>query len=63
MINDPSAQSMQEKIGGWKQEIEGKVKHDPKLVEHGRDLRTGEVKRKEMREVNILLPRVGDYLA
>lgn len=38
-----------------KQEIIGKMKHDPKLVEHGQDLRTGELKRKEMKEVNTLL--------
>ncbi|KAF9788435.1 hypothetical protein BJ322DRAFT_1106428 [Thelephora terrestris] len=42
--------SIDEKVDGLKQEIVGKIKRDPELVEHGRDLRTGELKRKKMRE-------------
>ena len=44
-------QTIGEKIDGMKEEIKGKVKHDPELVQHGRDQRTGELKRKEMRKV------------
>ena len=46
-------QTIGEKIDGMKEEIKGKVKHDPELVQHGRDQRTGELKRKEMRNVGI----------
>jgi len=42
--------SLDDKFNGLKQELKGKMKHDSKLVEHGRDLRTGELKRKEMRD-------------
>ena len=45
-------QAINEKIDGLKQEIKGKIKHDPELVERGRQQRTGELKRKEMKEVN-----------
>jgi hypothetical protein len=44
-------QSIDDKFNGLKQEIKGKMKHDSKLVEHGRDLRTGEHKKREMKEV------------
>jgi hypothetical protein len=52
LINEPPIQPVSDKIGGLKQEIKGKIKHDPELVEHGREQRTGQLKRKEMKEVN-----------
>ncbi|KAF9652486.1 hypothetical protein BDM02DRAFT_3183528 [Thelephora ganbajun] len=39
-----------ERVDGLKQEIKGKINHDPKLVEHGRDQHTGELRRREMRQ-------------
>jgi len=47
---------MSERIDGLKQEIKGKLKHDPELVEHGRDKRTGQLKQKEMKQVNHYRP-------
>jgi len=41
------SQTIQEKITGLKEELKGKVKHDPELVRHGREIRTGEEKRKK----------------
>jgi len=32
-------QTISEKIDGLKEEIKGKIKHDPELVEHGREMR------------------------
>jgi len=52
IANYTPAQAISEKIDGLKEEIKGKIKHDPELVEHGRDKRTGELKRKEMRQVD-----------
>ncbi|PIL31460.1 hypothetical protein GSI_06161 [Ganoderma sinense ZZ0214-1] len=37
-----------DKLQGLKEEFKGKVLRKPELVQHGRDLRTGELKRKEM---------------
>lgn len=62
LTNDPPVQSISEKIDGLKDEIKGKIKHDPELVAHGREQRTGEVKRKEMRQVDSLLPWLTNYL-
>lgn len=39
--------SVSEKLEGLKDEIKGKITGKPQLVEHGRELRTGELKRKE----------------
>lgn len=38
--------SVSEKLEGLKEEIKGKITKRPNLVEHGRELRTGELKRK-----------------
>lgn len=56
-------QSLNDKFSGFKQEIKGKLKHDPNIVEHGRDLRTGEVKKREMGAVNTLLLFLSDHLS
>ncbi|KAI6038523.1 hypothetical protein EDC04DRAFT_2693803 [Pisolithus marmoratus] len=39
--------SFPEKLQGLKDEIKGKISGKPELVEHGRERRTGELKRKE----------------
>lgn len=39
-----------EKIGGLKDQLKGKITRDPELVEYGRERRTGELKRKEQEE-------------
>jgi hypothetical protein len=36
-----------DKISGFKEELMGKIERKPDLVEHGRDMRTGELQRKE----------------
>ncbi|KAM5536048.1 hypothetical protein V8D89_010306 [Ganoderma adspersum] len=36
-----------DKLQGLKEEFKGKVLHKPELVQHGRELRSGELKRKE----------------
>ena len=41
-------QSTGDKLEGLKEEMKGKVLHKPDLVQHGHDLRTGELKRKQM---------------
>ena len=56
LINYMPVQTTSEKIDGLKEEIKGKIKHDPELVEHGRDRRTGALKRKEAREVGSFRP-------
>jgi len=40
---------LEEKARGLKDELKGKIKNDSDLVKQGRDLRTGEAKRKKMR--------------
>ena len=60
VTNYEPVQTVSEKIGGLKEEIKGKIKHDPELVQYGRDKRTGELKRKGMREV--FRPQLTDYL-
>ena len=61
MTNDPPVQPISERIDGLKQEIKGKIKHDPELVVHGREKRTGELKRNEMRQVDSF-PSLADHL-
>ncbi len=41
--------TLEEKAVGLKEELKGKIKHDSDLVKHGRDLRSGEAKRRKMR--------------
>lgn len=61
ITNYTPAQTLSEKIDGLKEEIKGKIKHDPELVEHGREKRTGELKRNEMRQVDSF-PSLADHL-
>lgn len=46
----PLLQGLTEKIGGIKEQIMGKIRKDPDLVQHGRDRKTGESKQTEMPE-------------
>ncbi|KAG2035385.1 hypothetical protein BDR03DRAFT_1001061 [Suillus americanus] len=39
-----------EKLGGLQEEIKGKITKNPELVEHGRDRRTGILKKKEQEQ-------------
>ncbi|THH29903.1 hypothetical protein EUX98_g4283 [Antrodiella citrinella] len=36
-----------DKLTGWKEEIAGKILHNPEKVQHGKDMRTGELKKRE----------------
>jgi len=36
-----------DKLTGWKEEIAGKIMRNPEKVQHGKDMRTGELKKKE----------------
>lgn len=42
--------TMSEKITGVKEEIAGKITHNPEKIQHGIDTRTGELKRKKREE-------------
>ncbi|KAI0646320.1 hypothetical protein C8Q79DRAFT_661102 [Trametes meyenii] len=39
-----------DKLTGYKEEVKGKILRKPDLVEHGRELRTGELKKKQQEE-------------
>ena len=39
-------------MSGLKEEVVGKVKHDPSLVQHGHEMRTGTLARKEREEAD-----------
>lgn len=39
-----------DKVTGYKEELIGKLFHNPQKAQHGHDLRTGELKRKELEE-------------
>ncbi|RPD65104.1 hypothetical protein L226DRAFT_556117 [Lentinus tigrinus ALCF2SS1-7] len=39
-----------DKFAGMKEEVKGKILHKPDLVEHGRELRSGVVKKKQMED-------------
>ncbi|KAI0653919.1 hypothetical protein C8Q70DRAFT_926767, partial [Cubamyces menziesii] len=39
-----------DKITGLKEELKGKILHKPDVVEHGRELRTGELKKKQQED-------------
>lgn len=43
-------QGLGEKIAGYEEELKGKLTHNPKLVEQGRERVTGELKRKELED-------------
>lgn len=40
-------QGVGEKLGGFTEEVKGKVLKKPEAVQHGHDRRTGELKKKE----------------
>ena len=44
---------MTEKVAGLKEEVVGKVKKDPAKVQHGKEKRTGELKRKQLEEGDV----------
>ncbi|TFY77009.1 hypothetical protein EWM64_g7004 [Hericium alpestre] len=46
----------EDKIGGLSEELRGKVMRKPELVEHGRERRTGELKRKEKAQADAVDP-------
>ena len=48
-------QSTGDKLEGLKEELKGKIMHEPDLVQHGHDLRTGELKRKAFEDDNVRL--------
>ncbi|KAH8103405.1 hypothetical protein BXZ70DRAFT_727875 [Cristinia sonorae] len=39
-----------DKLTGWKEEIEGKILHNPAKAQHGKDMRTGELKKRQKEE-------------
>jgi hypothetical protein len=41
-------QGFSEKVAGLKEEAKGKILHKPELVQHGHDLRTGDLKKQEL---------------
>jgi hypothetical protein len=41
-------QTIEDKFTGLKEELKGKVKHDPELVKHGHSVRIGEEKQKKL---------------
>ncbi|KAI0729200.1 hypothetical protein C8Q72DRAFT_778626 [Fomitopsis betulina] len=45
-----------DKIEGYKEELKGKILRKPDVVQHGHDLRTGELKRREDAENNVVRP-------
>jgi hypothetical protein len=49
------AKNMADKIAGIKEQIVGKMKEDPDLVQHGKGRRTGVLKDKEM-EQDVCIP-------
>ena len=55
---------MTEKVAGLKEEVVGKVKKDPAKVQHGKEKRTGELKRKQLEEgdVRLTLPSSPIYV-
>ncbi|KAI0756467.1 hypothetical protein C8Q80DRAFT_1244393 [Daedaleopsis nitida] len=49
-----------DKFQGLKEEMKGKMFHKPDLVQHGRDLRTGELKNKQDDDANPFNPAGDD---
>jgi hypothetical protein len=45
-------QGFSEKVAGFKEEAKGKILHKPELVQHGHDLRTGDLKKQELDKVS-----------
>ena len=43
-------QGFSDKITGLKEQVKGKITHDPALAERGHDRMTGELKKKELEE-------------
>ncbi|KAJ4478613.1 hypothetical protein C8J55DRAFT_399473, partial [Lentinula edodes] len=42
--------SLTDKLSGLKEELKGKVTKNPGLVEHGKEMKTGELKRREQED-------------
>ena len=42
------AQGTGDKLKGYEEELKGKILRKPDVVQHGHDLRTGELKRKQL---------------
>jgi hypothetical protein len=48
----PRTKTLGEKYEGLKEEVKGKVKRNPEQVQHGKDMISGELKRRE-READV----------
>lgn len=48
-----TGQTFTDKVSGLKEEVVGKVKKDPSKVQHGKQMRTGELKRKQQEEGDV----------
>lgn len=46
-------QSGGDKLTGWKEEFEGKILHNQQKAQHGKDMRTGELKKKEQEDEKV----------
>ena len=44
---------MSDRLGGIKEEIAGKITHNQDKVQHGKEMRTGELKRKKLEESEV----------
>ena len=47
-MNSLIAQGTGDKLKGYEEELKGKILRKPDVVQHGHDLRTGELKRKQL---------------
>ena len=55
------AQTTSEKIEGLKEQIAGKITRNPEKAEHGKEMRTGELKKKKKEEDDVrVFPRIAD---
>ena len=48
-------QTLGERFRGIKEQIKGKIKHDPELQQRGKDRISGELKRREKMAVSLLV--------
>lgn len=51
-------QTAYDKLEGLKEEIKGKVTRNPDKVQHGKEMRTGELKRKQHEQDDVSLPTI-----
>ena len=47
-MNSLIAQGTGDKLKGYEEELKGKILRKPDIAQHGHDLRTGELKRKQL---------------